>query len=85
MSDMNAPTVFIKKSVESSKFFWILCLSENPKRPTCKSPTEYFELTKCRQSAMRFCKHLASKIKIKECDEVVIIDEVGDQRKLKSF
>lgn len=81
MSGINTPTIFIKKSAENAKYYWTLCLSENDKKPSCKSPTEYTELPKCRQGALRFCKHLVSKIKIKDCEEVVISDSVGDQRK----
>lgn len=76
---MNAPTIFIKQDKES--YYWILCLSENIKKPTCRSPVNYKQLIKARRSAMRFCKHLTGKIKIIGSDEVVIVDEVGDGRK----
>lgn len=79
---MNVATIYIRCSTDN-RYFWVLCLSENPKNPTCRSVTDYKELRKCRQGALRFAKHLTSKIKLKGYDEVVIVDSVGDQRKLK--
>lgn len=80
---MNQATVFIKQAIDG-KYFWELCLSANDKLPSCKSPSDYIELRECRQSAMRFAKHLTSKIRIADCDEILVEDTVGDRRKLKA-
>lgn len=80
MSGINTPTIFIKKASDN-KYYWVLCLSENSKKPSCKSPSDYTQLIKCRQGAMRFAQHISSKIRIIGCDEIAVVDEVGDQRK----
>ncbi len=79
---MNKPTIFIRKAIDG-KYFWILCLSENSKNPSAKSPSDYTKLIACRQSALRFCRHLTDKVKLVNCEEIVISDQVGDLRRQK--
>jgi hypothetical protein len=83
MSGMNTPTIFIKQDTNGD-YYWMLCLSENSKKPTCKSPSSYKELFTCRLSALRFSKHLTNKLRIKACEEIIIEDCIGDKRKIKS-
>jgi hypothetical protein len=72
------PIIIIKK-LGDSKYTWVLCLSNNKRKPTCVAPTVYENAFKCREMARRFASKFKSQMRLispsEKIDEVMIIDE----------
>lgn len=72
------PTLIIKK-LSNGKYTWQLYLSNNRKKPTCVSPTQYDEAFKCRDRARQFAAKFKNPLRLidreNKIDEILIIDE----------
>lgn len=80
---VSKPTIIIKK-VSSGKYRWFLFLSNNRKKPTCISPSEYQDAFKCRHRAKEFAAKFKGPLLIKDIESksselidnsVLVIDE----------
>jgi hypothetical protein len=78
------PTIYIKK-LGDKRFTWILCLSNNKKKPSCVSPTEYSDAFKCRDMAKTFAMKFRGPLRLVSAsegvDEIIDVTLVDETRK----
>jgi hypothetical protein len=76
------PLLQIKK-LDNGKYTWNLYLSNNKRRPSCISPTQYDDAFKCRDRAKKFAAKFKGPLRLldkeNKIDEIIIVDETRNE------